>query len=139
VPGTYVIPFAWAGPAVGVDVRLRVSDAWALRLEGDVEARRYGATGYLLLTDASGMEHRLGERTRENLRAGGAASVTWRPSAAREVSARYDVLVKRSNVDSRLASPARACAAGTPDCHAWDATDANFVRHVVSLSAHLAW
>ena len=81
----------------------------------------------------------MGERTREDLRVGGAGSVAWRPAAAWELSARYDWLVNTSNVDSRLESPAGACSTASRDCHAWDATDANYVKHVVTLSALFAW
>jgi len=101
--------------------------------------RRYGATGYLLVLEGAGAERRLGERTREDLRTGGAASLGWRPAAGWEVTARYDLLVNRSNVDSRLESPAGACAAGASACHAWDATDANYVKHVASLAALFSW
>jgi hypothetical protein len=56
-----------------------------------------------------------------------------------QLSARYDLLVNRSNVDTRLSDPIGSC--GPPDfsCHRFDYTNGNYQKHQPMLELSGTW
>jgi tetratricopeptide (TPR) repeat protein len=128
----YVLPFAWAGPGAGAELRYRWPTGQALRFEADVEPRFYAGTTRLELTDSRGVSRRVGEKERVDVRQSGALTASW-PLWNSEFSLRYEFVWNTSNVDTRLENAAGACTFPDFNCHEFDATNANYSKHLVLL------
>ena len=141
-PGTsseFVIPYAWTGHAGGATVRLTPHEAWEARLEGAVEWRQYLSDSLLRVRTQDGALQEWGRRRREDVRWLVGAAVGTRLARHLQVSARYDLLVNTSNVDTRLADPANTCTAPSYVCHRYDYTNGNFQKHQVLLEVNGTW
>ncbi|HLM43624.1 MAG TPA: hypothetical protein VK458_07140, partial [Myxococcaceae bacterium] len=66
-------------------------------------------------------------------------SVSARLSKQLHLSARYELLVNTSNVDTRLADPTGACVAPEYQCHRYDYTNANYQKHLVMVELGATW
>ncbi|HEX8825082.1 MAG TPA: hypothetical protein VF794_34510 [Archangium sp.] len=136
---TYVIPFAWAGHAVGASARLVLSERFDASLNAEVERRGYLGDSYLRVQAADGSEGEWGRRRREDVRFVLGPAVSARLSSQLQLSARYELLVNTSNVDTRLADPSGACVAPDYRCHRYDYTNGNYQKHLVMLELGATW
>ncbi len=135
----YVIPFAWRGHAVGASSRLVLSERFDASLNAEVERRGYLDDSYLRVQAADGSEAEWGRRRREDVRFVLGPSVSARLSNHLQLSARYELLVNTSNVDTRLADPDGACVAPEYLCHRYDYTNGNYQKHLVMLELGATW
>jgi len=135
----YVIPFAWRGHAVGASARLVLSERFDASLNTEVERRDYLEDSYLRVQAADGSEQEWGRRRREDVRFVLGPSVSARLSKQLHLSARYELLVNTSNVDTRLADPTGACVAPEYQCHRYDYTNANYQKHLVMVELGATW
>jgi len=135
----YVIPFAWRGHAVGASARLVLSERFDASLNTEVERRDYLEDSYLRVQATDGSEQEWGRRRREDVRFILGPSVSARLSKQLHLSARYELLVNTSNVDTRLADPTGACVAPEYQCHRYDYTNANYQKHLVMVELGATW
>lgn len=135
----YVIPFAWRGHAVGASSRLVLNERLDASLSAEVERRDYLGDSYLRVQVADGSQEEWGRRRREDVRFVLGPSVSARLSNRLQLSARYELLVNASNVDTRLADPSGACAAPDYLCHRYDYTNGNYQKHLVMLELGATW
>ena len=135
----YVIPYSWMGHAVGATLRLAPFALWEARLDGGVEWRDYLSDSVLRVRTTDGDEQEWGRRRREDVRLLGGAAVGLRLTRHLQMSARYDLLVNSSNVDTRLADAANECTAPNYVCHRYDYTNGNFQKHQVMLELDGSW
>jgi tetratricopeptide (TPR) repeat protein len=135
----YVIPFAWAGHAAGASARW-VPGGWLeAGLDTAVEWRGYLGESFLRWTAQDGTGREWNRRQREDVRFTLSPSVSTRLGKRLQVSARYDLVVNRSNMDTRLADSAGACAPPDFSCHAYDYGNENYEKHLLTLELGLLW
>lgn len=135
----YVIPYSWAGHSVGATVRVEPFEAWEARLEGGVEWRDYLSDSLLRVTTTEGAVQYWDKRWRQDFRLLGGAAVGVRLARHLQLSARYDLLVSQSNVDTQLADAANTCTAPNYECHRYDYTNGNFQKHQAMLELDGTW
>ena len=135
----YVIPFGWAGHAVGASARWVLSERWDASLNAEAEWRGYLADSYLRVQGTEGSVEEWGRRRREDTRVLLSPAVSLRLTDHLQLSARYEVLVNLSNVDTRLADPEGACVAPDYVCHRYDYTNGNYQKHQVMLHLGATW
>ncbi|WP_375769588.1 tetratricopeptide repeat protein [Archangium gephyra] len=135
----YVIPFAWTAHAVGASARLVLNERLDASLNAEAEWRDYLSDSYLRVQAADGSEEEWGRRRREDARFVLGPAVSARLSKHLQLSARYELLVNTSNVDTRLADPAGACTAPDYVCHRYDYTNGNYQKHLVMLELGATW
>ncbi|HYO56204.1 hypothetical protein [Archangium sp.] len=135
----YVIPFAWAGHATGASASLELSERFAASLDIEAEWRSYLSESYLRVQAADGSVEEWGRRRREDVRFVLSPAVSARLSRHLRLSARYELLVNTSNVDTRLADTGGACAAPDFLCHRYDYTNGNYQKHLLMLELGATW
>jgi tetratricopeptide (TPR) repeat protein len=135
----YVIPFAWSGHAVGASARQVLSERFDASLNAEVEWRDYLGDSYLRVESAEGSVEAWGRRQREDARFVLGPAVSARLSDHLQLSARYELLVNTSNVDTRLADSPGACVAPDYLCHRYDYTNGNYQKHLVMLELGATW
>ncbi|WPB76932.1 tetratricopeptide repeat protein [Archangium violaceum] len=135
----YVIPFAWTGHAVGASARLVLSERLDASLNAEAEWRDYLSDSYLRVQSTDGSVEEWGRRRREDFRFVLGPVVSARLSNHLQLSARYELLVNTSNVDTRLADPAGTCVAPDYVCHRYDYTNGNYQKHLVMLELGATW
>ncbi|WP_164018947.1 tetratricopeptide repeat protein [Pyxidicoccus trucidator] len=135
----YVIPFGWAGHAAGASTRLVFGRRFDASLEAEVERRDYLHDSYLRVTAVDGSVEELGRRRRQDRRFVLGTALSTRLSARLQLSARYELLVNRSNVDTRLTDEPGTCVAPDYVCHAYDYTNGNYEKHVLMLELGASW
>ncbi|WP_434299192.1 tetratricopeptide repeat protein [Corallococcus exiguus] len=140
VSQTYVIPFGFTGHAVGVASRWQPLPWLTASLDADVEWRRYLEDNALRVVTAGGDTETWDVRRRHDTRFVLIPSVSARLSSHLRLTARYELLVNRSNIDTRLTDddPA-ACEGAEHLCHAYDATNGNYEKHGVMLQLEAVW
>jgi tetratricopeptide (TPR) repeat protein len=136
---TYVIPYAWRGHGAGASLGVVPFGAWEARLDAGVEWRRYVGDSVLRVRTTQGREEEWGRRRREDLRGLGGASVGVRLARPLRLSARYDLLVNLSNMDTRLTDATGSCAAPDYVCHRYDYTNGNYQKHQGLLVLDGTW
>jgi hypothetical protein len=99
----------------------------------------YMSDSYLRVQAADGSVEEWGRRRREDARFVLGPAVSARLSDQLHLSARYELLVNTSNVDTRLADPSGACAAPDYLCHRYDYTNGNYQKHLVMLELGATW
>ncbi len=135
----YIIPFGWAGHAAGVSTRRVFGSRFDASLDAEVERRNYLEDGYLRVTTPGVGVEELGRRRRQDWRFVLGAAVSARLSERLQLSARYELLVNRSNVDTRLEDEPGTCTAPDYVCHAYDYTNGNYEKHVLMLELGASW
>ncbi|REG31066.1 tetratricopeptide repeat protein [Archangium gephyra] len=135
----YVIPYAWTGHAVGASARWVLSEHLDASLHAEAEWRDYLSDSYLRVLATDGSVEEWGRRRREDARFVLGPSVSARLSNHLQLSARYELLVNTSNVDTRLADPAGTCVAPDYVCHRYDYTNGNYQKHLVMLELGATW
>jgi hypothetical protein len=135
----YVIPYAWAGHAAGASARWAPGGPLEVNLDAGVEWRRYLGESYLRWTAQDGTEQEWNRRQREDVRFILSPSVSTRLGKRFQVSARYDLVVNRSNMDTRLTDGTGACAPPDFSCHAYDYTNGNYEKHLLTLELGVLW
>ncbi|WP_158502301.1 tetratricopeptide repeat protein [Vitiosangium sp. GDMCC 1.1324] len=135
----YVIPYAWAGHAAGASARLVLCARFDAGLDAEAEWRNYLSDSYLRVLAADGSVEEWGHRRREDFRFVLVPSVSARLSKHLRLSARYELLVNTSNVDTRLADSAGTCTAPDFVCHRYDYTNGNYQKHVLMLELGATW
>ncbi|MBZ4373628.1 tetratricopeptide repeat protein [Corallococcus sp. AS-1-6] len=137
---TYVIPFGFTGHAVGASGRWQPRPWLTASLDADVEWRRYLDDNALRVVTAGGDSETWNVRRRHDTRFVLIPTVSARLSGHLRLTARYELLVNRSNIDMRLTDddPA-ACEGAEHLCHAYDATNGNYEKHGVMLQLEAAW
>ena len=135
----YVIPFGWTGHAVGAAARLEPGSRFDVSLDAEVERRGYLGDSYLRVESPEGHVEDWGRRRRRDWRYVLGASVGARLPGPLRLSARYELLVNRSNVDTRLADDAGTCTWRERSCHAYDYTNGNYEKHVLMLELGASW
>ncbi|NPC46206.1 tetratricopeptide repeat protein [Corallococcus exiguus] len=140
VSQTYVIPFGFTGHAVGASSRWQPLPWLTASLDADVEWRRYLEDNALRVVTAGGATETWDVRRRHDTRFVLIPSVSARLSSHLRLTARYELLVNRSNIDTRLTDddPA-ACEGAEHLCHAYDATNGNYEKHGVMLQLEAVW
>jgi hypothetical protein len=135
----YVIPFSWVGHAMGATARWTLGERWEASLYGGAEWRHYLGESFLRLHLPDGTEQQAGRRLRRDVRwvLGPAVSVQWGEHL--QLSARYDLLVNDSNVDTRLEDPEGACSPVDLSCHRYDYTNGNYSKHLPMLELSASW
>ncbi|HEX5754129.1 MAG TPA: tetratricopeptide repeat protein [Archangium sp.] len=136
---TYVIPFAWTGHAVGAAARWVLNEQLDASLNAEAEWRDYLSDSYLRVRTAEGAVEEWGRRRREDFRFVLGPAVSARLSKHLQLSARYELLVNASNVDTRLTDTAGACVAPEYVCHRYDYTNGNYTKHLVMLELGATW
>jgi len=139
VSGQDVIPFAWSGSAVGASLHHTLGDRWKLRLDLSLEWRNYRADSVLRVQASDGTTSEWNARRRADMRLALGPSVGFRLMKGLHLSARYDVLMSASNIDTRLADPRGACAAPAFLCHRYDYTNGNYMKQAFALSLDGTW
>jgi Flp pilus assembly protein TadD len=135
----YVIPLAWAGHAMGASARWEVGEGFEASLTAGVEWRRYQRESFLRVQVADGSEQEWGRRLRRDVRFVLGPAVTVQLRKHLQLSARYDLLVNRSNMDTRLTDSANACVAPDYVCHSYDYTNGNYQKHQPMLELNGTW
>ena len=135
----YVIPFAWAGHAAGASARWAPGGPLEVSLDAGLEWRKYLGESYLRWTARDGTVREWNRRQREDVRFILSPSVSTRLGKRFLVSARYDLLVNRSNMDTRLADSAGACSPPDFSCHAYDYGNENYEKHLLTLELGILW
>jgi hypothetical protein len=135
----YVIPFAWTGHAAGASARLVLGEYFDAGLDAEVEWRNYLSDSSLRVQAADGSTEEWNLRRREDVRFALVPTVSARLSKHLRLSARYELLVNTSNVDTRLADPAGTCTAPDYLCHRYDYTNGNYQKHLVMLELGATW
>jgi tetratricopeptide (TPR) repeat protein len=140
VSQTYVIPFGFTGHAVGISGRWQPLPWLTASLDADVEWRRYLEDNSLRVVTASGASETWNVRRRHDTRFVLIPAVSTRLSKHLRLTARYELLVNRSNIDTRLTDDDPAACPGTEHlCHAYDATNGNYEKHVGMLQLEAMW
>lgn len=129
----YVIPFGWAGHALGASTRLVLGPTYEASLDAELERRNYREDSALRITTLAGSQEDWDLRRRRDWRFILGTSASARLTKWLRLTARYELLVNRSNVDTRLADEPGDCAAPDYLCHAYDYTNGNYTKHVVLL------
>jgi hypothetical protein len=124
---TYIIPFAWAGHAAGASLRLAPMGRFDASLDAEVERRFYRQDSYLSVELPDGSEEERGRRRRRDTRFLLGSTVSARLTELLHLSARYELLVNHSNVDTRLSG------------HLYDYTHGNYQKHVLTLELGASW
>ncbi|RKG96608.1 tetratricopeptide repeat protein [Corallococcus carmarthensis] len=137
---TYVIPFGFTGHAVGASGRWQPLPWLTASLDADVEWRRYQEDNSLRVVTTGGATETWNARRRHDTRFVLGPNVSARLSSHLRLTARYELLVNRSNIDMRLTDddPA-ACESAEHLCHAYDATNGNYEKHGVMLQLEAVW
>jgi hypothetical protein len=135
----YVIPFAWAGHAMGATARWAPGGRWEASLYAGVEWRNYLRESFLRIHVPDGTELERGRRLRKDVRFVLGPAVSAQLGEHFQLSARYDFLVNESNVDTRLADPADTCVAPDFSCHRFDYTNGNYQKHLPMLELSATW
>ncbi len=135
----YVIPFAWAGHSAGASARWAPGGPLEANLDAGVEWRGYLGDSSLRWTALDGTEREWNRRQREDVRFILSPSVSTRLGKRFQVSARYDLVVNRSNMDTRLTDGTGACAPPDFSCHAYDYTNGNYEKHLLTLELGVLW
>lgn len=135
----YVIPFAWAGHAVGASARLPLGERLDASLDTEFEWRDYLDDSYLRVEATDGSVETWGRRRRSDQRFVLAPALSARLSQRLRLSARYELLVNASNVDTRLTDRRGECTAPDYRCHAYDYTNGNYQKHLVMLELGASW
>jgi tetratricopeptide (TPR) repeat protein len=135
----YVIPFAWAGHAAGTSWRLAPIGRFDASLDAEVERRFYREDSYLSVQLPDGSGEEWGRRRRRDTRFLLGSTVSARLTELLHLSARYELLVNHSNVDTRLPDDAGACLAPGRPCHLYDYTNGNYQKHVLTLELGASW
>lgn len=135
----YVIPYAWRGHALGGSARWELGAGWDFSLTAAVEWRNYLSESFVRLHAADGSVEERDRRLREDVRfaLGPAVSKVW--STHLQLSARYDLLVSQSNMDTRLVDPVGACVAPDSVCHRYDYTNGSYEKHVPMVELSGTW
>ncbi|WP_208729805.1 tetratricopeptide repeat protein [Corallococcus exercitus] len=140
VSQTYVIPFGFTGHAVGAAGRWQPLPWLTASLDADVEWRRYLEDNSLRVVTTSGDTETWNARRRHDTRFVLAPTVSARLSSHLRLTARYELLVNRSNIDMRLTDDdAAACEGAEHLCHAYDSTNGNYEKHGVMLQLEAVW
>ncbi len=137
---TYVIPSGFTGHAVGASGRWKPLPWLTASLDADVEWRRYREDNSLRVVTAGGDAETWNARRRQDTRLVLIPTVSARLSGHLRLVARYELLVNRSNIDTRRTDddPA-ACEGSARLCHAYDATNGNYEKHGLTLQLEAAW
>ncbi|WP_205520309.1 tetratricopeptide repeat protein [Pyxidicoccus caerfyrddinensis] len=135
----YVIPFGWTGSAVGASTRRVFGPTFDASLDAELERRGYLRDSYLRVTPLNGSEEAWNLRRRRDWRFTLGASVSARLSRWLQLTARYELLVNRSNMDTRLEDEVGACTAPDYLCHVYDYTNGNYEKHVLMLELGASW
>lgn len=135
----YVIPFAWAGHAVGASARFVLGERFDASLDAEAEWRDYLDESFLRVTAADGSVQEWDRRLRRDQRFVLVPALSARLSSHWRLSARYELLVNDSNVDTRLFDPRGACTAPDYVCHAYDYTNGNYTKHLVMVELGASW
>ena len=137
---TYVIPFGFTGHAVGASGRWQPLPWLTAGLDADVEWRRYMEDNALRVVTANGDTETWDVRRRHDTRFMLIPTVSARLSGHLRLIARYELLVNRSNIDTRLTDEdVAACEGSAHLCHAYDATNGNYEKHGVMLQLEATW
>lgn len=137
--GRFVVPFAYRSHAVGVSARAPLADWLDAELEVSGERRRATEETYLRMLASDGTTSIVNRRRREDTRLTLAPALTFRLSPRLGVSAEYELIINRSNIDARLADPPGACAAPDYSCHALDYSNENYTKHVFTVGFGGTW
>jgi len=135
----YVIPFSWTGHSAGASARMELGEDWEASLYAGAEWRNYLDESFLRIQFPDGSVEERGRRKRRDLRFVLGPAVSFQLAKHLQLSARYDLLVNRSNVDTRLSDPFGSC--GPPDfsCHRFDYTNGNYQKHQPMLELSGTW
>jgi tetratricopeptide (TPR) repeat protein len=125
----YVIPLGWTGDAAGASARFSLTSSLELGLDAGTEWRTYRGESYLELTYADGAVVELDRRLRQDQRIFGSVVATAQLGRGFALTARYDLVVNTSNVDTRLPSPE----------HRLDYANESFEKHLLTLELSLEW
>ncbi|MFL5355056.1 tetratricopeptide repeat protein [Archangium sp.] len=135
----YVIPFAWTGHAGGASARMVLGERFDAGLDAEAEWRHYLSDSSLRVQAADGSTEEWNLRRRADVRFALVPTVSARLSKHLRLSARYELLVNTSNVDTRLADAAGTCTAPDYLCHRYDYTNGNYQKHLVMLELGATW
>ncbi|QSQ23296.1 tetratricopeptide repeat protein [Pyxidicoccus parkwayensis] len=135
----YVIPFGWTGHAVGASARGVLGPVFDASLDAELERRNYLEDSSLRVTSVDGTEQEWNPRRRRDWRFTLGTAVSARLSRWMQVTARYELLVNRSNVDTRLEDEPGTCTAPDYVCHVYDYTNGNYEKHVLTLELGASW
>jgi tetratricopeptide (TPR) repeat protein len=137
--GEYVIPFAWAGHAVGATSRLELGPRFDASLDAELERRGFLDDSFLRVESPVRGEEQWGRRRRRDWRFVLGSAVGLRVAGPLRLSARYELLVNRSNVDTRLEDEPGTCTLRDRNCHRYDYTNGNYDKHVLMLELGATW
>lgn len=135
----YVIPFSRTGHSAGASARMELGKDWEASLYAGVEWRNYLHESFLRVQFPDGSVEEPGRRKRKDVRFVLGPAVSVQLGKHLQLSARYDLLVNQSNVDTRLSDPIGSC--GPPDfsCHRFDYTNGNYQKHQPMLELSGTW
>jgi Flp pilus assembly protein TadD len=137
---TYVIPFAFASHALGASGRWQPLPWLSASLDAEVEWRRYLKDSSLRVELANGATEEWNARRRHDTRYVLAPALSARLSRHLRLTARYELLVNRSNIDMRLTDEdAASCTGAARLCHAYDYTNGNYEKHGGTLQLEATW
>ena len=135
----YVIPLAWAGHAMGTSARWVLGERYEVSLDAGLEWRNYLSESFLRVRAADGTEEEWNRRLRRDVRFVLGPSASARFAKRFQLTARYDLLVNGSNVDTRLTDATGACTAPGVSCHRYDYTNGNYQKHLLMLELSAIW
>jgi tetratricopeptide (TPR) repeat protein len=124
----YFIPFDWAGHAAGASLRLAPIGRFDASLDAEVERRFYLRDSFLSVRLPDESQEERGRRRRRDTRFTLGSTVSARLTERLLLSARYELLVNHSNVDTRLSGD-----------HLYDYTNGNYQKHVLTLELGASW
>ena len=121
-----IVPYGYLGDTLWAGARAALFERLDLSLSTGVEWRQYLSDSYLQLTFVNGAQPQaLDSRRRTDLRWFGSAVATVRIAGPLSLSARYDVVVNRSNIESSSGDPG----------HNLDAGNRSYDKHTATLEA----
>ncbi|RKH14405.1 tetratricopeptide repeat protein [Corallococcus sp. CA053C] len=136
----YVIPFGFMSHAVGGSGRWQPLPWLTASVDAEVEWRRYLEDSSLRVETTDGATETWNARRREDVRFSLGPSLSARLSEHFRLSARYELLVNRSNIDMRLTDEdTAACEGAERLCHVYDYTNGIYEKHGVMLQLEAVW